>query len=321
MLHSLMDSEIWEQEFSLFIDQGHFEKVWKSLEPNLLQYIAEFTAEMCRKPSAKNAMASYQLFLQELISKNEKSSESYHALFSESLMEEYREDLDGFKSYILQKKCPVIRVSLNSRAEALNEWKAKFFHSKAQDLYDSFYSMMFFARNYEREIDESAMDSINTIEGNHLIELLNDNCYLPGVIGAGIISNILNLMYPRVFPGEYKKGLYSLYFLVSIDARNGIDMPSGTSEFCMVKDDIRSKTGIIEAGHNYYYNYETFGLYCLRIYRLLVREIEKAIGMKFPSNYRFWLTNSFYDYVTLKHKHDIQTLTGNDDILKFWSAI
>nr|MCR4616642.1 hypothetical protein [Lachnospiraceae bacterium] len=120
---------------------------------------------------------------------------------------------------------------------------------------------------------------------------------------------------PRVFPGNYKAGVYSLHFLTN--SGRGVDMPSDSSEFLMVKDDFYSKTGIIETEHNYYFPYETFGLYTLRIFRFLADKIKARFGKEYPVEYRYLLTNDFYDYVTTVHRSDIATLCGNDDMLKF----
>jgi len=98
-------------------------------------------------------------------------------------------------------------------------------------------------------------------------------------------------------------------------------MPSETSEFLMVKDLTYTKTNIIEAAHNYFYPFETFGLYTLRIYRVIEEEIKKRFEMQYPTDYRFLITNDFYDFVTMLNKEAITNLTGNDDILKFGTIL
>lgn len=144
-------------------------------------------------------------------------------------------------------------------------------------IYDTFYNIMDFANDYDEEFDENVMSTINKIDENKLVEMENGACYLNGVIGYGILSNILNHMYPRVFPGNYKAGIYSLHFLTGDYKKEGIDMPSETSEFLMVKDLTYTKTNIIEAEHNYFYPFETFGLYTLRIYRVIEEEIKRDL--------------------------------------------
>ena len=250
-----------------------------------------------------------------MIKKNEKLHDKYHEIFDTVVMEEeYADDTQGFKSTILKKEVDVIKNTLNSKSETLNEWKGKFYRCNDQILYDTFYNMMEFASDYDKKMNEEIMEELEEIEECKLSEMEDNSCYQSGVIGFGIVANILNCMYPRTFPGNYKAGIYSLYFLSDGKV---IDMPSNTSEFCMVKDQVKSKTGIIEMEHNYYFPYETFCIYTLRIYRALSEAILKNIGRKFVTEYRFLLTNDFYDYVTTVNKDKIKTMTGNDDMLKF----
>ena len=69
--------------------------------------------------------------------------------------------------------------------------------------------------------------------------------------------------------------------------------------------------------HNYFFPYETFATYTMRIYRVLLEKIKSRFQMDFPSEYRFLITNDFYEYVTSMHRSEITTMTGNDDMLKF----
>lgn len=85
----------------------------------------------------------------------------------------------------------------------------------------------------------------------------------------------------------------------------------------MVKDEVRSKTGIKEMEHNYFFPYEVFCIYTLRIYRKLCERIKNRLQKEFPCDYRFLLTNSFYEFVTTENKANIATFAGNDDVLKY----
>lgn len=165
---------------------------------------------------------------------------------------------------------------------------------------------------------EEVLENIDSIEDNELAQMAEDACYLQGVIGTGILSTVLNFIYPRLFPGHIKIGMFALYIL---SGKKPIDMRSDSPEFLMIKDDIRSKTGTIETEHNYYYPYETFGLYSLRIHRKLDEALNSEYSIKFPVDYRYVLTNDFYQFVFEANKHYIQTLLGNDDLLKFGYSV
>ena len=316
MQQSFLDTDTGNAEFKLLRDQTHIDYVWSVMEPIVNRYIDGYLEGLSHFKEFATPQTCFSAFLQDLISKNDSLHDKYHALFAMDVMEdEYAEDVEGFKNAILKKDCDVIRKTLQSKTEALKDWKAKFYSCKSQALYDTFYNMMTFAEEYDQMMDEDAMQELDTVADCGLVEMEEDACYQTGVLGYGIVSNILNHMYPRVFPGNYKAGVWSLYFLS--DGSKIIETPSGTSEFSMVKDETWSKTGIYEMEHNYFFPYEVFCIYTLRIYRLLVQRINARFQKEYPTEYRFLLTNNFYEYVTSENKANIATLAGNDDVLKF----
>lgn len=322
MIHSQVDTKIWEDEFKLLSNQEHLEKVWLKMLPKVNEYVNNYLEGISHYSNKSNSTESYLAFLDKIIKNNDKLHDKYHEIFNIDLMEEeYSLDVEGFKSVTLKKDCDVIRATLKSKTEALNDWKAKFYGAKSQQLYDTFYNMISFAYEYNKDMQENDMENLNKIEDCRISEMIEYSCYQTGVLGYGIVSNILNHMYPRVFPGNYKTGIFALLFLTSDKDLKGIDMPSDSSEFCMVKDDIHSKTGTIESDHNYYYPYETFTIYTTRIYRIITEKIKKRFNKEYPNDYRYLITNDFYEYVTTIHRNDIKTVTGNDDILKFNSII
>ncbi|MDO4765093.1 MAG: hypothetical protein Q4A29_03465 [Eubacteriales bacterium] len=316
MISSQIDSSIGEIEFELLSDQEHMEEVWAVMQPRLEEYVNDYLEGISHYKDLATPGDSFLALLAEMIRKNDKVQDRYFEIFDMELMEdEYSEDTEGFKAVTLKKECDIIRKTLQSKSEALGEWKKKFHGCKSQQLYDTFYNMLTFAVEYDEEMDEDTLAEVDTIEEIGFAQMSEDACYQSGVLGFGIVSNILNHMYPRAFPGNYKAGIYSLHFLTGLG--KGVNMPSESSEFLMVKDDVYSKTGIIESEHNYYFPYETFGLYTLRIFRFLETKIKARFHKEFPSDYRYLLTNDFYDYVTSIHRSDISTLCGNDDLLKF----
>ena len=252
MISSQIDSSVGQREFELLSDQEHMEEVWKVMQPRLEQYANDYLEGVSHYKNLPSPGDSFSALLAEMINKNDKLHDKYFEIFDMALMEEeYSEDTEGFKAVTLKKDCDVIRKALQSTSEAMGEWKKKFYGCKSQQLYDTFYNMMDFAVEYDEEMDEEALADVNTIEDIGFAQMSEDACYQSGVLGFGIVSNILNHMYPRAFPGNYKAGVYSLHFLTG--KGKGVNMPSGSSEFLMVKDDFYSQTGVIETEHNYYF--------------------------------------------------------------------
>lgn len=312
MIHSMTDNEIGKEEFELMVDQDHFEKVWDKIVSGTPDYFVSYLEAISQSNPSMKPAANISFRYKQIIADHDKSSKKYIELFDPDLMEEYEEDVDGFKGTILRHQCPVIQKTLSSKAEALKDWKIQFRLAKPQELFDTFYNMISFAEEYDDNISEEELEDINTIEDIGFAQMVEDACYFTGVVGPGILSTVLNSIYPRIFPGKFKIGMFALFLLSGIKP---IDMRSDSSEFLMVKDDIHSKTGIYETEHNYFYPYETFGLYASRIYRVLDELIFKQYEVKFPDEYRYVLTNDFYEYVFDVNKDAIITGSVNSFVL------
>lgn len=322
MRQSDLNNKTGEAEFELIRNQRHVNQVWSIMEPNVSKYADGFLDALANSGSMPSPQANYTLWLRKLITDNEDLHDRYHDIFDLDALEEYAEDPDMFKGDVLRKQCPVIRHSLQSRAQVMQEWKAKYFARRSVDLVDAFTNMMSFASEYDEEMDEDAMEALDRVSDCRISEMEDDKsdngrAYISGVLGFGIVSNILNHMHPRTFPGNYKMGVWSLYFLAKGSKEL---MPSGTSEFAMLKDDHPNRVNVYEMEHNFFLPYEVFCIYTLRIYRALAPWIEARFGKAFPSDYRFLLTNAFYEYVSSENSANIATLAGNDDVLKFTTS-
>lgn len=131
MIQSLMDTQVWNEEFRLIRDQEHFEKVWSIMQKVLMKYVKQYIDNIALS-GPFTAMSNYSLFLQKLINNNGKLNEKYHIIFDLDMMDEYGEAVEDFKNHILKKETDVIKNGLLSKSEALNEWKSKFYSVKAQ---------------------------------------------------------------------------------------------------------------------------------------------------------------------------------------------
>ncbi len=282
MIRSMIDNDIWNEELELMRSQDHLEEIWQAMQDNLEKYADGYVKSLSTLFDKSFRGDVVELNFKNIISDNQKLHDKYHDIFALDLFEEeYSEDPEGFKSTTLRKECDAIRVTLNSRSEVLVEWQKSFNRSKAKELYDTFYNMMSFADDYNEAMTEEKLSGLDSIDGLGFAQMGEDACYKSGVLGFGLVSNILNHMYPRVFPGNYKLGIYSMHFLSGKISKS--IMPSESSEFIMVKDDVYSKTGIIEAEHNYYFPYSVYALYALRIYRLLDAKLKEKVNHSFPS--------------------------------------
>lgn len=315
---SARDSREWKTEFKTISDQRHIDQVWSVMKPRVNEYANRYFADRMHEGGLIQPEQAVVLHVKKLIMANDDYQETYRELFDPDLMEEYGEDTEGFKSVVLKKKCPVIVRTLGSPVDDLKEWKSKFYGCKSQRIYDAFLNMMEFAADYDSKMDEEAMRALNQVRDCRLSEMEDDesefgNCYLTGVLGYGIVANILGHMYPRTFPGSHRAGTWSLYFFTKGDKT--IFMPSGTSEFIMLKDDYKPRPGSnFSTDHNFFLPYEVFCIYALRIYRLLVARMKERYGYDFPSESRFLLTNDFFEFVRDENSDSIATFTGSDII-------
>lgn len=185
MLQSFLDTDLGNAEYALINDQTHFEEVWSVMQPKLKKYADGFLEGLSAYNGISLPQNAFAMYLKELIAKNDELHDKYHELFDLELMEEeYAEETETFKSSILAYKCDIIRYTLNSKSEALKEWKIKYRCCKSQALFDTFFNMVSFAEEYDSEMTEAAMDALDEIADCRLSEMGGDGaCYQSGVVG------------------------------------------------------------------------------------------------------------------------------------------
>lgn len=297
---SLSDAELRYME-----EHYHICKVIEIMLPNLERYIGEYLSKMKTQIGAK-------LYFDSIIGSFKVEQKKYLNFFSEG-WDDIGDDFKTFKRS-LRTRCPAFSHALSSKTSVLNEWKANFNVAPPEKLYQVIKNIYTFYRSYNKVMTEEKMQTISSWEDNLLIGLIENDCYLNKVIGPGVESAILYHLDPQRFPGSYKYGIWTLYFLTG---GISIDMLSGTSEFIMVKDAVISRTGIIESDHNFFFPYQVYAYYALMHFNQLNTGLRNRYSISFPNEWRFVIVSDFYTFVVNKNYGVLQTLTGNDDVLKF----
>lgn len=225
--------------------------------------------------------------------------------------------INSFKDYNVFKKwisdeCPIIWGCRNSRNKVMTKWKTSYNCLHAEELYKVIEHIVDFANNYHKKTDLDEYKYIDDWEAFNLSEIEDGKYYLGGVIGTGIVSTILYHLYPDVFSGNFKMGLWSLYFLTN---KSVTGMSGDSSEFVMVVDDTYEINSTILQKHNFYYPYYVYLLYSLRIYRILHQKLEENF-YSFPDEYRHVLCDDFFLHCCQIREDDIGVFNALDDLEK-----
>ena len=81
MIHSQVDTKIWDEEVELLRDQDHLEKVWSMMLPRVNEYVDGYLEGVSHYLDKPTPAESYSAFLNELIKKNDKLHDKYHEIF------------------------------------------------------------------------------------------------------------------------------------------------------------------------------------------------------------------------------------------------
>lgn len=329
MLRSNVASET--PDFKFIEEKDHIDLVLKKFDKNLPAYLSKLfsepTGDLAKLANfgtvvKKNLKPADQIkkldeFFHHGREKNYKDEvSSYVDMFNEKKMEEYLElDPREFKG-VLKKNCPVIRYAVWSKSERLQEWQEKFARAHAQDLLDIIANSLEFAHNYSTENTEPIYKERFMV--SDFLDLkdfsIEDNYFMPGVIGAGIKSTIIYYLYPSLFNRSVKTTLYAMYFLSDEDH---FGLPSKTNEFIMIDDSSsykrkRGSESNYLIDQNYWYPYYLFMFYSKYLYDNMKQICMKEAKYILDPKSRYVDLFTFLDFICLQHADQIKTMTGVD---------
>ncbi|WP_347840001.1 hypothetical protein [uncultured Draconibacterium sp.] len=309
------------KDFERIQQDEHVEIVIKAIDEKTNKYFKRITSSLMSETTS--AFVSEQFVWSQVFSENiekyNKDAKPYLNFFSEESMDEFEEidDPKAFKSE-LKKDCPIIRKSLMSKLEEMQEWKEQFTCSKPNELLDAFANFLDFARNYVSEVSKINYDDLHALEDfKELCAFSEDPDYgLQSVIGAGIKTTVLYNLNPQYLNKSVRRTLYGLYFL-TIDIHE--ILPSRTSEFIMMDDTkgYASKRGSsynLKIEHNYWYPFNLFMFYSKYIYDKLI-VLFKDLKINLDTKYRYVYVNIFLELICKEHQEAIKTMMGGDQDL------
>lgn len=247
-------------------------------------------------------------------------AEVYREFFDPERLAEFREDdPDAFKTE-LSKKCPVIRQTLNSRLDDLKEWKFKYKVAKSATLLEAFEHLRGLGDGYLADSGEEAdFDRYDDPDDFAMEDFNEETTGVPGVVGGGIKSKVLHEIDARVFAHRGSNALFGLYFLTE---EKTYRLKSGTSEFIMVddkrlgRDEGWNNRYNMKVAQNYWYPYELFAFYAMRIWRLL-RDACAEHGYALDPTFRFVYVQAFLDHVCDENAEALKVLKGVDELSEY----
>lgn len=273
-----------------------------SLSEQQINVLAKrFESEGAVKTHKKNTAAVLKNLIAEGIEKFEKDRQAYIDLLDDEWLEEYEDNPAGFKAK-LRSACPIIRVTLNSKAKELDKYRYEFGISNPNKLLTVCQNLSSFSNDYAEDWKEYDYDSINSRSELDIEELDTENYSVFGVIGGGIKSHFLYKLNPAYFPYRSKDAIWSLWYLTN---KKTFECEE-ESQFLMINVD-KSRTN-----QNYFYPYELFGFYAYNIYRLLKKEAEKN-DVHVPDEHRYVLVDQFLSYIAKVHEEDIKFISSSSE--------
>ncbi|SMO94979.1 hypothetical protein [Fodinibius sediminis] len=270
-------------------DEDHIERVWTEIRANFPNHFDQFIktgggaslsssdaerlsekfgSKFKRKKKTSTDEALLNLS-KEAIVDFENDRKKYLEFLDQKYIEEYKIDPGPFKNTVLRNECPIIRKTLqNTQAEELDKYRKDFFAADPGELHQKVENLVKFADRYSEEIyNKEIFLNSETIEEMGFEPLTTDDYSVRGVIGGGIKSIFLYKKYPNIFPYRSPDGLWALWYL-SDKKSFGCEQDS---QFLMIEQ----KYNVTH--QNYFYPYDLFALYGLRLSQLLANEFKKSL--------------------------------------------
>lgn len=270
-----------------------------SIDDNQLQKLAKHFGNTPPEKKKKDKSIALKNILNEGIDDFEKDRKKYLEILDLDKLDEYEDDPSFFKNTILKNQCPVIHATLqNKSAKELDKYRKEFKLADPTELLTVTYNITHFAKNYhENEYKPINYENIQSVQDLMLGDLLDEDYIVYGVIGGGIKSHFLYKLYPNVFPNRSREAIWALWYLTNKKTFKCKE----DSEFLMI--DVKNSV----TQQNYFYPYDLFSYYALKIYLLLKKEAEKE-KVEIPIGYRYVILDSYLSFVAQQHHEEISTL-------------
>ncbi|MGG3480016.1 hypothetical protein ABES21_21355 [Peribacillus frigoritolerans] len=284
--------------FDLFVES----EAGTSLSSDHLKKLAEkFGVDGTVKTRKKETAVVLKNIIAEGIGKFEKDREAYIELLDEEALEEYEDNPAGFKSS-LRKDCPIIRVTLMSKAKELDKYRYEFGIANPNELLTVCQNLSSFANKYSKEYEDFEYESIRSLADLEFKAIDTEDYSVIGVIGGGIKSQFIYNLHPAFFPYRSKDAIWALWYLTD---KKTLGCEEG-SQFLMINVE-KSLTN-----QNYFYPYELFSFYAYQVYLLLKKEAEKNT-VHFPDEYRYVLVDQFFSFIVKTHEEDIKFISSSSE--------
>ena len=307
-------------EYDIIRQPDHIARVWDAVERTLPEYWRDFLKhEQQATPLTRLADAlggtvhnTEQVVLSTVFRKAIESynheAAKYRAIFDPEGIDEFRDDPNAFKLG-LARDVPIIANTLRSRNADLRKWQIDFNYATPGELLDCFAAVLEFRDEWSKTHPSSQYRHYNSLDDFGLSPLDDDEAMsLANVVGMGIKSMTLFHLDSERLPPRGRNGLYGLFFL---SGKDHFGLPSQSSEFLMIDDKRPATDGSFVMDQNYWYPYDIFSLYALRVYRWIAARVEKA-GFSLDPSFRYVYVDRFFSAVCDRHVADLKTMRAHE---------